>query len=170
MYGKLHCYIGDGKGKTTAAMGLAMRAVENGLSVCVCQFLKDGESAELKGLKKLGVDVMVAPMEGFYKDLAAEDKAQTCTESTDLCECLCEKAKSLDLLVLDEFLWATTMEIIPEETAEKVLDACKDACELVLTGACAPDWILERADYLTEMNKLKHPFDLEVPARSGIEF
>ena len=70
MYGKLHCYIGDGKGKTTAAMGLAMRAVENGLSVCVCQFLKDGESAELKGLKKLGVDVMLAPMEGFYQDLA----------------------------------------------------------------------------------------------------
>ena len=59
---------------------------------------------------------------------------------------------------------------IREEMAERVLDACKDSCELVLTGACAPDWITERADYLTEMNKWKHPFDLEVPARPGIEF
>ncbi len=170
MYGKLHCYIGDGKGKTTAAMGLAVRAVGNGLSVCVCQFLKDGESAELKCLETLGVDVMLAPMEGFYMDLAAEDKAQTCTESNDLCACICAKAKQYDLLVLDEFLWAVTMEILPDETVQMVLDACKDSCELVLTGACAPDWILERADYLTEMNKLKHPFDLEIPARRGIEF
>lgn len=170
MYGKLHCYIGDGKGKTTAAIGLAVRAKSAGLRVCVCQFLKDGLSAELKALETLGVEVMCAPMQGFYMDLEAEDKAATCTESQELCTQFSEKAKDLDLLILDEFLWAVTMEILPESLAACVLDACKDSCELVLTGACAPDWILERADYLTEMNKIKHPFDLEVPARNGIEF
>lgn len=170
MYGKLHCYIGDGKGKTTAAIGLAVRAQCAGLRVCVCQFLKDGLSAELQGLQTLGVCVINAPMQGFYMDLEAEDKASTCEESQSLCEELAEKAKELDVLVLDEFLWAVTMEILPEELACCVIDACREHCELVLTGACAPDWILERADYITEMNKIKHPFDLEVPARLGIEF
>lgn len=170
MYGKLHCYIGDGKGKTTAAVGLAARALANGLRVCFCQFLKDGESSELRALKQLGAEVMLAPMEGFYQDLAAEDKAQTCAESQSLCAALAEKAKTLDVLILDEFLWAVTMEILPEDLTICVLDACRDNCELVLTGACAPDWILERADYLTEMQKYKHPFDTELPARKGIEF
>ncbi|MBQ3054645.1 MAG: cob(I)yrinic acid a,c-diamide adenosyltransferase [Oscillospiraceae bacterium] len=170
MYGKLHCYIGDGKGKTTAAVGLAVRAHMAGLKVCMCQFLKDGLSAELCGLKELGIEVMSAPMQGFYMELDAEDKAATCSESAELCAVIANKAEELDLLVLDEFLWAVTMEILPEELVRCVLDACAGNCELVLTGACAPDWILERADYLTEMNKLRHPFDLEVPPRSGIEF
>lgn len=170
MYGKLHCYIGDGKGKTTAAIGLAVRAHCAGLRVCVCQFLKDGLSAELHGLKRLGIDVKNVPMDGFYQDLAAEDKAATCEGSEELCRALANRAKGLDVLILDEFLWAVTMEILSEELATCVLDACKDSCELVLTGACAPDWILERADYITEMNKLRHPFDTEVPARNGIEF
>ena len=170
MYGKLHCYIGDGKGKTTAAVGLAVRAHMAGLKVCVYQFLKDGLSAELKGLKELGIEVKNAPMQGFYMELDADDKAATCTESAELCATVAEKAEDCDLLVLDEFRWAVTMEILPEDLVLCVLDACKDKCELVLTGACAPDWILERADYLTEMNKLRHPFDLEVPPRAGIEF
>lgn len=170
MYGKLHCYVGDGKGKTTAATGLAVRAHMAGLKVCVCQFLKDGLSSELKGLKQLGIEVMCAPMQGFYMELDADDKAATCTESADLCETIAGKAETYDLLILDEFLWAVTMEILPEELVLCVLDACKGRCELVLTGACAPDWILERADYLTEMNKLRHPFDLDVPPRNGIEF
>lgn len=169
----IHIYCGDGKGKSTAAMGLALRAAGSGEKVLVTQFLKDGTSSELKILRELsGVQVLTCEKKfGFFWNMTEEQKA----EAKDAYEELFEKAvkmaaeKNVFLLVMDEFIAAYNHGMIDQKKALAFLKERPEGLEVVLTGREPSPELVELADYVSEIQKKKHPFDQGVPARKGIE-
>ena len=170
--GLVHVYCGDGKGKTTAAMGLCLRMLGSGGKVVVTQFLKDGSSGEMICLRKLGVKTLFCPKPyGFTFAMSSEQKAE-CRSADDT---LLKDAfrisaeEETDLLVLDEAIGAVNAGIIEENTLLRFLDQRPKRLEVVLTGR-NPSWeLLARADYVSEIHKGKHPFDCGVQARRGVE-
>ena len=149
----IHVYYGDGKGKTTAAMGLALRMLAAGGGVVIVQFLKDGESGEVRMLSdRLDVPVFAgAPTNKFTWEMTDEELVET-SEAHDksLASALAEvEASGARMLVLDE-------------GAGKL--------EVVLTGRNPSEDIISRADYLTEMKCRKHPFERGVASRKGVEY
>lgn len=174
--GLIHVYTGDGKGKTTAAMGLALRAYGTGRKVCILQFLKTAPSGEVELIKRLdsgriAVHRFETPHGFFYDPDAPETKA---LRGDTLAALDFVKTAFLQddcrFYVLDEVICAYNLKLITREELCTVLE-CKPAdCELVLTGRGAPDWLIARADYVTNMTLIKHPFDQGVGAREGIEF
>ena len=172
--GLIHLYMGDGKGKTTAAVGLAVRGIGRGLKVAFFQFLKDGSSGELVSLRKLGVHVESGlPSRGFTWEREEESKRQ-------LLELHNERLKSakaliadggIDLLILDEIIGATSYGYADEEQLLDLLDTKPEHCEIVLTGRDPKPAVVDRVDYLTEMKLQKHPFmEKGIEARAGIEY
>lgn len=173
MAGLIHIYCGDGKGKTTAATGLAIRACGAGKKVVFAQFLKDGTSSEIRLLKKIGgTEVLYLPShKGFYNTLCEEDKRQTKKEYREFFKNTIERAKKdCELLVLDEINAACGYGIIAEETILSFLRNKPDGLEVVLTGRNPPESFVRAADYVTEMKKIKHPYDAGIAARVGIEY
>lgn len=172
--GLIHCYTGDGKGKTTAAVGLALRAVGSGKKVLFSQFLKDGSSSELAVMRKLP-GVLCRNMDkpqGFYWTLNEEQKQLLQTETRKYFAAVREEAEreAVDLLVLDEFTAAYRLELIDRQEAVTYLRCKPESLELVLTGRDAPEEITALCDYVTECRKQKHPYDRGIPARRGIEY
>lgn len=172
--GLIHCYTGDGKGKTTAAVGLAVRAAGSGKRVVFAQFLKDGSSSEISVLDSIPLIHCVKQEQhfGFYRTLSVREKqrlqevtARYFQEVTALA--LREQA---DLLVLDELMAAWNLKLLSQEDVLRFLDEKPEGLELVVTGRDAPEDILSRCDYVTEMNKRRHPYDRGVAARRGIEY
>ena len=170
----IHVYYGDGKGKTTAAMGLALRMLAAGGRVVVVQFLKDGNSGEVRVLaKRFGVPVFAcAPMGKFTwemtdEELAAVQKAHDKNLESALGEV---EASGARLLVLDEVLDALAMGLVDEAVVTRVLDLGAGELEVVLTGRNPSEDIASHADYLTEMVCKKHPFEQGVPSREGVEY
>lgn len=169
----IHIYCGDGKGKSTAAMGLALRAAGSGEKVLVTQFLKDGTSSELKILRELpGVRVLTCEKKfGFFWNMTKEQKAQ----AKDAYEKLFEKAvrtaaeENVFLLVMDEFIAAYNHGMIDQKKALAFLKERPEGLEVVLTGREPAAELVELADYVSEIQKKKHPFDKGIPARKGIE-
>ena len=157
----IHVYYGDGKGKTTAAMGLALRMLAAGGRVVVVQFLKDGKSGEARVLaERLGVPVFAcAPMGKFTWEMTDEELA-TVRKTHD---------KNL-AAALDEVLDALAMRLVNEEAVSRVLKRGASELEVVLTGRNPSKDIVSRADYLTEMACKKHPFEQGVPSREGVEY
>ena len=165
----IHIYGGDGKGKTTASVGLLLRALGAGKKVCFFQFLKDGSSCEIKLLKDLA-NVYVCPeVHGFFPTLSDEEKKEVIKECNDLFECLISKTSDFDIIILDEILDAVSMEIIYENILYNFLINNKEHKEIILTGRCPSEKISDIADYITQMKKIKHPFDKGQKARLGIE-
>lgn len=170
--GLIQVYTGDGKGKTTASVGLAVRAAGSGLRVVFIQFVKGGaRSGELAMLEKLGVRVE-RPAERSTGLLGSgvhdDDRA-----AADIAWALAKDVLAsgeYDLVVMDELNVAMRYELVDTDDVLAVLDARPPAIEVVLTGRGAPEGIIERADLVTEMVPVKHPFDRGVPARRGIEF
>lgn len=170
--GLIQVYTGDGKGKTTASVGLAVRAVGSGMRVAFIQFVKGGvRSGELAMLEKLGVRVE-RPAErstgllgsGIHdEDHAAADAAWALAKDV-------LASGEYDLVVMDELDIAMRYGLVDTDDVIAVLDARPPALEVVITGRGAPAEIVERADLVTEMVPVKHPFDRGVPARKGIEF
>lgn len=169
----VHIYCGDGKGKSTAAMGLALRAAGSGEKVLVTQFLKDGTSSELKILRKLP-EIQVLTCEkkfGFIWNMTEEQKAQ----AKDAYEALFEKAvqiateENIFLLVMDEFIAAYNHGMIDQKKALTFLKERPNMLEVVLTGREPAPELVDLADYVSEIQKKKHPFDKGIPARKGIE-
>ena len=172
MSGLIHIYCGDGKGKTTAAMGLAIRAAGSGRRVLILQFLKDGRSSEFASIAHVP-NIEVVPQTkrfGFTWTLSEEEKAQ----ARDYCSALLEdafaRAGDFDLLVLDEAVGACASGMIGEVRLLALLEARPAELEVVLTGRGPSQALLDAAGYVTEMVKRKHPFDQGTPAREGIEF
>lgn len=168
--GLIHLYCGDGKGKTTAAMGLALRAAGRGLRVVVVQFLKGGDSGELNILRSLP-NVTVLSGKGSTKfsfQMSDEEKLA----ARALHKAHLRKALSLpfDLLVLDEAAPAHATGLLDTALLEEAVYHRPPHTELVLTGRNPAAFLLEAADYITEMNCRKHPFERGVAAREGIEF
>jgi len=174
--GLVHIYTGEGKGKTTASVGLAVRAAGQGFSVLFVQFFKEdsASSGEKEFFRKSGSGIELIrsnsrhPMfTGPKTDLPAVKASVVETFSKAR-----EKAAGggVDLLVLDEVLSAVNGGWISVEEMLEFLDNRPPHLEVVLTGRNAPVELMQGADYVTEMLKIKHPFDAGVQARKGIEF
>lgn len=171
--GLIEVYCGDGKGKTTAALGLILRASGRGLKVILCQFLKGWETGELKTLPLLpGVEVYRAPgITKFSFQMNAEEKARVRKDHDALLAkivALCTEKKA-DVLVLDEALGACSTGLLNEDKLLQFLKAKPAGLEVVLTGRNPSAAILEAADYVSEICKRKHPYDKGITARDGIE-
>lgn len=171
--GLLHLYCGDGKGKTTAAMGLAARCAGRGNKVVIAQFLKDGTSGECRALAKLdGVTLLAAnPCGKFSFQMTEEEKRQTAAAAARTFTAACGFAvrEGARLLVLDEVCAAISCGFLDENAVLDFLDGRPEGMEVVLTGRDPSERLQARADYITEMVKRRHPFDKGVPARKGIE-
>ncbi len=168
--GLLHIYCGDGKGKTTASLGLAMRASGAGMNVCFVQLMKSGDTAELNALT-LVPNIVVKRCDriyGFVKNMSAEDKA-------DITVCHNELLKyafssGFDVVILDEFNSAYGYSLMDKALAEKLITEGKNTTEIVLTGRNPAEIFLENADYVSEICCVKHPFKKGISARKGIEY
>ncbi len=169
--GYVQVYTGDGKGKSTAAFGLVMRATGKGLRAAVLQFMKsDPDWGEIVTLRKLGVDVRqcgldhwVLPGELKPEDLAAAAAGFTAARDLVL-------GGAYDLVVLDELVTALRFELVALADVLKLVADKPPAVELVITGRGAPEELIAAADLVTEMRPLKHYYDAGVKARSGIEY
>ena len=167
--GMVHIYTGDGKGKTSSAMGLAIRCTGYGKNVTVYQFLKATPTGELLSLEKLGIKVIrVNTCEKFYYEMNDEEKLVTKTETEGILKAL--MLENTDLLILDEILCAVNNKIIDIDTVINIIKNKRDNTELGLTGRNAPEKLLEYADYVSEIKCLKHPYKKGIDARCGIDF
>lgn len=170
--GLTHFYFGGGKGKTTAAMGLAARVLGRGGRVVIVQFLKDGESGEMAFFsKQKNVTLFSGKSGGFSFNMTGQQKAETAGIHAENFKRAAEIAVSggCDLLVLDECADAVQTGLFDEKMLCEFLKAKPYELELVITGHKPLRCILAASDYVTEMKKHKHPYDAGVAAREGIE-
>ncbi len=172
--GLIHIYTGDGKGKTTASLGLALRARSHGLKVVYTSFHKNPDRwgyQEHTVLEQIGAEV-----ERFAKEHPMCDKDMTNDQLREKCiEGLEWIKKRLsenppDLMIIDEIIISVRDGYLTEEELLDLLDGKPDLTELVITGRGASEKMIEKADLVTEMKKIKHPYDEGIPARAGIEF
>lgn len=172
MSGLIHIYCGDGKGKTTAAMGLALRAAGSGKQVLMLQFLKDGTSSEFASLRHVpGIEAVPhARTFGFSWTLSDEEKVQAREYYSGLLEDAFRRSGDFGLLVLDEILGACSAGMADEGRLLALLAGKPDGLEVVLTGRGPSRALLDMADYVTEMKKIKHPYERGISARKGIEY
>lgn len=172
MKGLIHFYCGDGKGKTTAAAGLAIRAAGQGKKVLFTQFLKDGSSGEITVLSGIsGIKVFSQTMHhGFFRTLSAEEKTEARRQWQAYFDKIVSMAGEYDLVVMDEFAAACAIPVIDRKKAADFIKNKPEQMELVLTGRTIPEEIEPFCDYITEAVKRKHPYDKGIPARKGIEF
>ncbi len=167
----IHIYTGENKGKTTAALGLALRAAGRGMDVIIAQFLKGRDTGELHTLSRIPNITLLRNSRdyGFVFNMSSEDRERMTAEQNANLDKAIESRREGVLLVLDEAIAAYTLNTIDRSKLEALLDDPRGA-EIVLTGRDAPQNLIDKADYVTEMRKIKHPFDEGKPARRGIEF
>ena len=170
MKGYVQVYTGDGKGKTTAALGLSIRAAGAGLKVFIAQFLKKGNYSEIKALKRFSDLITI---EQFGTGCLLKGKPN----SKDI-ECArkgLEKAKSIissgnyKMVILDEANIALNLGLFSAEDLIDIITSKPDNVEIVITGRNADQRVIEKADLVTEMKEIKHYFQKGVKARVGIE-
>lgn len=168
----IHIYHGDGKGKTTAACGLALRMAGRGRRVLFAQFFKDGSSGEIAALSSLPTVDTCHPAVHFgrYKSLTEDQRAELRTCYLSYLADILANAEPYDLIVLDEIVSAYNYNVIDREALLDFLRAQGPLREIVLTGRAPAPELLTLADYVTEMRKQKHPFDRGVAARIGVEY
>ena len=164
----LHLYWGDGKGKTTAAMGLALRALGHGRRVVVVQFLKDGTSGEIALLRRCGAEVHACPNAKFSWLMTDAEKADARRANTAILREVL--AQPFDLLVLDEACAAHKNALVDEQLLRTAAARAQADAEVVMTGREPAAWMKDAADYSTEMRAVKHPFRQGVGAREGVEY
>jgi len=170
--GLIHIYTGDGKGKTTAAAGLAARAAGRGIPVIFVQFMKNRPTGEVESLSRLpGVTILRGKAgDGFSFTMTAEEQQKSREIHNENLRRAVELAREGDcLLVLDEVMAALKYGLLEETMLREFLARRPQGVEVVLTGREPPDWLLETADYITEMKKVRHPYDRGITAREGIE-
>lgn len=164
----IQCYYGNGKGKTTAAMGQALRMAGANQKVMVLQFLKDGNSSEIKMLEKCGVKVLFAKMPQMFIDMNDPEMIKLVSRLED--ELFDMIDESYDGIILDEVLDAIALNLLNEGKVYDRLIALKDNHEIILTGRMPSHKIKPILDYSSEIKKHKHPYDRGIKARIGIEF
>lgn len=174
MKGLIHIYCGDGKGKTTAATGLAVRAAGTDMKVLFARFLKNEESGELKILDGIS-NIEVLHLEksyGFYSSLSDTEQLEMCKMYEELWRTIQKKVTTgdYDMLVMDEIMAAMGYDIIEEKEVLEFLEHKPEKLEVVMTGRNPSVTMIEKADYVSEVGKIKHPFDKKTGARKGIEY
>jgi cob(I)alamin adenosyltransferase len=172
--GLIHLYYGYGKGKTTAALGLAMRAAGSGKSVVIVQFLKDTNTSELKSFSRVPEITLLrgTAAKVFVRDMTPEQLEETKKlQEANLREAIgYVESGNCDLLILDEALDAYQLGLLDPELFWDAILRKPEALEVVVTGHRPDERLVEAADYVTEMVKIKHPYDKGVFARKGVEF
>ncbi|MFO7912846.1 MAG: cob(I)yrinic acid a,c-diamide adenosyltransferase [Desulfotignum sp.] len=169
MKGYVQVYTGNGKGKTTASIGLAVRGAGAGLQVFVGQFLKQGNYSEIKALSRFeNITVEQFGMGKFVKGAPSKNEIAAARAGyARLCEIL--TANKHDLVIVDEGNVAVTCNLISEGELLDLIDRKPDDMELVITGRGALPSVMQRADLVTEMQDIKHYFHEGVAARKGVE-
>jgi len=173
--GMVIVYTGDGKGKTTAALGMCVRAVGHNLKICIIQFVKGTwKYGEIEGLKKLGPNVELHVMGkgcvGILGDkLPLEEHRK---EALSALELATEKINSekYNIVILDEINVAVKLELIPVERVLELIESRPQEVSLVLTGRAADPQIVKIADLVTEMLDIKHPYQLGILAMKGVDY
>ncbi|MDD4334739.1 MAG: cob(I)yrinic acid a,c-diamide adenosyltransferase [Desulfotomaculaceae bacterium] len=165
---------GNGKGKTTAALGMALRAWGQGMKVLVLQFIKGGwKYGELKAAEKLGPNFEIRQMgEGFIKgpgDQSLEEHRHAAVKALAAAKTEISSGK-YDLIILDEILYAINYGLVALPDTLELMAKKPEDLHLVLTGRNVPPEIVERADLVTEMREIKHHYNKGIPAQKGIEF
>ncbi len=188
--GLVHVYTGDGKGKTTASLGLAIRGVGHGMNVFMVQFMKIGYTGEAMALKKFGLPITFESFNVQCKNQSDHDEEITKGTFAGYCrECFVPNAYDnpmavkafnegkkavesgkYDLVIFDELNVALNMKILPVEPVVKMVEDKPVHTEIVFTGRNAPEELLKVADYITIMGLKKHPYMKQIYARKGIEF
>lgn len=165
--GYLQVYTGDGKGKTTAALGLVVRALGAGLKVHVVQFIKSMEYSELTTLRKLGVPVDQFGRGCFIFGEPSEEDRKVASEGLAFARGLMNT--DLDVLILDEINVAISLGLLKTADVIDLVRSRPAGIELICTGRGAPAELIEEADLVTEMVAVRHYYDNGVQARKGIE-
>ena len=196
--GLVHVYTGTGKGKTTSSLGLALRAVGHNLRVCMIQFLKSGDTGELFAVERYvpNIKIVQCGKEAFdekqlkifgfedveekrhdnklteeevYVFLPDEEEREACRRGLELAKKIVMSG-TIDVVILDEINCVMDKKLV---SVDEVLDLIKHKprhVELILTGRGAPEEILDVADYVSEIRRVKHPYDKGILARKGIEY
>jgi len=170
--GKVHVITGPGKGKTTAAFGLALRASGHGVRTSIIQFMKSGETTgEIIAAKRLkGVEVHQFGTGRFVNTKNPSEEDRTCARNALECaRSVLEKGRC-DLLILDEANFAASIGLVDPEEVLGTLKSRPEGVEVVLTGRDAPIEFIEYADYVSIIESKKHPHDKGLDARKGIEW
>ncbi len=170
----VHIYYGDGKGKTTAAIGLAVRAAGSRMKVLFVQFLKTEFSGERHTLSHTeNVSLTFAPVElKFTYQMNEHEKNKAAVLFKQIFDESVTKVltQKYDMIVLDEIFSAIEAGMIDEQEVYGFVSNAPKNLEVIMTGHNPPEHILALADYITEMKKIRHPYDKGVQARFGIEF
>ncbi|MFH1394559.1 MAG: cob(I)yrinic acid a,c-diamide adenosyltransferase [Candidatus Omnitrophota bacterium] len=172
--GLIEVYTGEGKGKTTSAIGLACRARGHGQKVCYISFHKPvhhAKSGELLVMKKIGVDLYSFAEKSlcFSKDIDPLEERKECLKGVRFIQELF-KHKIYNVLILDEIIVSLRRGFLEEREILDLLDAKPEKMELVLTGRGCPENIIKKADLVSEVMKVKHPYDKGIEKRKGIEY
>lgn len=171
--GLIHIYCGDGKGKTTSAMGLAVRAAGHGMKVLIYQFMKDNTTSERNVLKQISNITIIDGLqqEKFSFQMTEQEKIQRKDFYTKRFEEITKKAKeeAFDMLLMDEIIYTIRAGLLEEQLVISYLNTKPEALEVVLTGNAPSASLVEAADYVSEIKKIKHPYDRGIGARHGIE-
>lgn len=171
--GLIQIYTGNNKGKTTAALGLTLRAVGHGYRVFILQFMKGRQDyGELQGLKRLEPECRLEQYGSpgwVFKGQAEENDRREARAGL-------ERAREImlsgewDIVILDEIINAIWFELIPEEEVIELLTQKPEQVEMIMTGRNASPQLIEKAHLVTEMVDIKHPYELGIQARKGIEY
>ena len=172
--GLVQIYTGTGKGKSTAAIGQAVRAAGHGFKVGFLSFFKDPEAfgyGEYKSLEKLGIKTFLFARKHphFYKELNPDDVHRECSRGLEFIKELI-RDPSWDMLILDEINIALRDGFLKEGDIVSLLNEKPDKLELVLTGRGVTEKIIEKADLVSEVREVKHPYSRGIKSRKGIEY
>ena len=172
--GLLIVYTGAGKGKTTAALGAALRAVGRGRRVCLVQFIKSRPSGEMEAARRLDPELEIAQcgigFVGMGGDKHSVDEHRAAArQALDLAR---DKVASGShfLAILDEVNLAMSLELVEPQEVLELWETAPPGLHMILTGRGAPDEVIERADLVTEMLEVKHPYQSGRPAVAGLDF
>lgn len=176
----IQLYTGDGKGKTTAAIGQAVRAAGCGKKVILSQFMKGNDTGELHVLCDMeNIEIIRSDKNfGFYSQMSEEDKRNITDIHNNILNSLITAAMCGDtfMIVMDELTYPVNWGLIDTEKVKHLITLAQNneneapEIELVITGRDAADFLVEAADYITEMKCVRHPYDRGIKARAGIEF
>jgi cob(I)alamin adenosyltransferase len=168
--GLLQVYTGNGKGKTTASLGLALRAWGHGMRVCVIQFMKkDDDYGEVKALRKLGIDLYQFGSGRFVSEGDDDPEERLLALRGQDFAVAAIRSHEYDMVILDEINVACYFGLLDPKEVLARIDG-HDGVEVIFTGRKAPSDFLAAADLVTFMDMRKHPYDMGIDARKGVEY